>query len=929
MVCERYHNVNLTKLGDEEMSIDLYSHNQVAYDAALAMLDSTNKAAIIHPTGTGKSFIAFKLCEDYPNKTICWLSPSEYIFKTQLENLKNSSDNYYPKNIKFYTYAKLMNLDIQEIEQIKPDYIILDEFHRCGAEMWGQGVSALLSAHPLTPILGLSATAIRYLDNQRDMADELFDGNVASEMTLGEAIVKGILNPPKYILSVLSYQKDLVKYEKRARATRSKVVRDSAEKYLEALRRALEKAEGLDIVFKKHITEKNGKYIVFCANYEHMQEMIGMVPEWFAEIDENPHIYSAYSSDPETSQAFADFKADTSNHLKLLFCIDMLNEGIHVDDISGVVLLRPTVSPIIYKQQIGRALSVNKEKHAIIFDIVLNIENLYSIGAIEDEMQVTTAYYRSIGLENEIVNEHFTVIDEVRDCITLFEKLNDTLTASWSLMYKHAQEFYEKNGHLEMSSRYRTEDGYSLGKWVFAQRNIRLGKVEGNLTQEQIEKLDAIGMVWETVLDQNWARYYEAAKKYFDENGNLDVEQMYVTADNIPLGQWLGRLRIQEKAGARSLFLTEERKELLNNIGMIWGKYDYFWERNFAAAVEYYKKHGNLNIPIVYVNSDGIRLGRWISNIRALHAGRKKYGTPPTEEQIARLNEIGMIWTNNLENKWEKGFSEACEYALEHKTLIVPSDYVSSSGYNLGVWLLKQNKMFKDGKLSEDRKQRLDGLGVEWIHKDPWMFRYELVAKYYEEYQTMAIPRTVVVDRVWIGRWIVEQKKMYEQGRLSKNQMELLDKLPMELVGMKNNAWHTVYNEVLSFYNENGNIDIPSDVISENRGINLRNWLIRQRHAFNLGQLSKEQIALLNKVKFVWALPTAWDEGYRHAKEYYLANGNLAMSQSYKCSDGYALGRWLFKYRRAYNWEKSEIHITGEQIAALEAIGMDWTNTIK
>ena len=187
-----------------------------------------------------------------------------------------------------------MNLAEQELLQISPDYIILDEFHRCGAEMWGQGVSALLSEYPLTPILGLSATAIRYLDNQRDMADELFDGNVASEMTLGEAIVKGILNPPKYVLSVFSYQKDLEKYEKRVRTTRSKVVRDSAEEYLEALRRALEKAEGLDVVFKKHITEKNSKYIVFCANYEHLHEMIDMVPEWFSGIDENPHIYSAF-----------------------------------------------------------------------------------------------------------------------------------------------------------------------------------------------------------------------------------------------------------------------------------------------------------------------------------------------------------------------------------------------------------------------------------------------------------------------------------------------------------------------------------------------------------------------------------------------------------------------------------------------------------
>ncbi len=71
-------------------------------------------------------------------------------------------------------------------------------------------------------MLGLSATAIRYLDNQRNMAQELFDGHIASEMTLGEAIVRGILNPPKYVLSIFSYQKNLEKYKRRVKYTKNK-----------------------------------------------------------------------------------------------------------------------------------------------------------------------------------------------------------------------------------------------------------------------------------------------------------------------------------------------------------------------------------------------------------------------------------------------------------------------------------------------------------------------------------------------------------------------------------------------------------------------------------------------------------------------------------------------------------------------------------
>ncbi len=192
----------------EQLALKLFKHNEDAYRASVKMLNEKGKAAVIHSTGTGKSFIAFKLCDDNMDKTICWISPSEYIFKTQLENIKAVSEDFNPDNIKFYTYARLMNMTEDEISEVRPDYIVLDEFHRCGARLWGTGVETLLDKFSEVPVLGLSATSIRYLDNQRDMADEIFDGNVASQMTLGEAIVLGILNSPEYILSVFSYREN-------------------------------------------------------------------------------------------------------------------------------------------------------------------------------------------------------------------------------------------------------------------------------------------------------------------------------------------------------------------------------------------------------------------------------------------------------------------------------------------------------------------------------------------------------------------------------------------------------------------------------------------------------------------------------------------------------------------------------------------------
>ena len=772
--------------------------------------------------------------------------------------------------------------------------------------------------------MGLSATAIRYLDNQRDMADELFDGNVASEMTLGEAIVRGILNPPKYVLSVFSYKKDLERYENRVKKSKSKVVRDKGEKYLEALRRALEKADGMEEIFAKHITEKNGKYIVFCANYEHMTEMIDMSGEWFSKIDTAPHIYSAYSNNPETSTEFENFKADDSSHLKLLYCIDMLNEGVHIDDISGVILLRPTVSPIIYKQQIGRALSASKTTNAMIFDIVMNIENLYSIGEIEEEMQIATSYYRSLDEENLIINEHFKVIDEVHDCIELFNSLENVLTASWELMYYCAKKYYEQNGNLEVPARYITDDGYSLGHWIYNQRNIRNGKIDGNLTDEQIKLLDEIGMRWDLFSDYSWSINFDKAKKYYETYGNLDVSSRYVTKDGVKLGAWLSNLRTWESAGAHPKYLTAERKKALEEIGMIWSKLDFYWENNFSAAVKYYKENGNLIVPSNYVSPDGIKLGSWIGRLRNLRKGKCK-GTPPTPEQIKRLDDIGMVWELNTSRKWDNAYNAAKTYFEKNGDLNIVSSYKTEDGFSLGQWLKNQRKYYKKGTLPQYRITMLNQIGMIWNPIDPWDFRFNLVKDYYEKYGTIDINQNLVVDGVWLGKWIASQKNLYDKGeKLTDKQRSLLETLPIEQVNRPNKTWYSAFEDVKEYYNVHNSLDVPADYTG-NTGIVLKDWLIRQRRAKKLGKLDDEQIGLLDSIGFVWELESMWDEGYRHAEEYYKKNGDLNMKKSYKCEDGYALGIWVFNYRNAHNKQKSPVSITDTQTQMLENIGMQWS----
>ena len=623
------------------MSLHLFSHNKNAYDAALRLMKEERKAAIIHPTGTGKSFIAFQLAVEHPESKLLWLAPSEYIYLTQVENLKKTEhiEEDQIKNIQFLTYAKLM-MNEHLIESLKPDYIILDEFHRCGATEWGKSVEKLLEAYPQACILGLSATNIRYLDGQRDMAAELFDGNIASEMTLGEAIAKEILPAPSYVISMYSYQEELKRLQARVSNSRNAAMQKENEKLLEQLRRALEKAEGLDETFAKHMAGTRGKYIVFCSSKEHMEEMVAHVKQWFHKVDENPHTYAVYYDNPETSTAFAEFKADESEHLRLLFCIDMLNEGVHVEDIDGVILLRPTVSPIIYLQQIGRSLAAGKKKKPIIFDIVNNFDSLYTIEALKNEIEEAFEHMSCTDRERHHFQEQFRIFDEIRDCRELFAQLCRNLSASWDFYYLAAMEYQREKGHLRVPKSYVAPNGLNLGMWLQTQRRVRAGKIIGNLSKEQIVRLDALGIEWEDGSTRSWNRGCEALKTYIETNGDADVNAKYVTSDEYQLGKWVSNLRSKYKRGE----LSQDQIQTLEEMGMIWDKHSRKWEINFKAAEEYFSYHGNLRVPHNYRTPNGISLGVWIANQRNIYFGKKEGAAPLSKYQIERLNAIEMVW---------------------------------------------------------------------------------------------------------------------------------------------------------------------------------------------------------------------------------------------------------------------------------------------
>ena len=216
----------------------------------------------------------------------------------------------------------------------------------------------------------------------------------------------------------------------------------------------------------------------------------------------------------------------------------MLNEGVHVDGISGVILFRPTISPIIYRQQIGRALTAGDTAAPLILDVVNNFEGLCSIDTLKEEVATAVQHMYASGEGKKIVADRFQVLEQVRDCRALFETLRNSLSGTWGRYFVAAKEYFNEHGNLRVPKQYKTSDGLSLGNWISVQRSVYAGNRIGSLSESQMEQLNGIGMICGNRLETAWENGYEHAKAYYEEYGDLLVPTRYVSPDGFLLGRW-------------------------------------------------------------------------------------------------------------------------------------------------------------------------------------------------------------------------------------------------------------------------------------------------------------------------------------------------------------------------------------------------------
>ncbi len=418
--------------------VSLFEHNEKAYKKLNKTLANKKCATINHATGTGKSFIALKYLYENRNKKYLYLAPTYEILDQLMNDCHKIGITSSDINVDTMIYKNLLKMNMNEIYE-KYDGIILDEYHRAGAKETYKQIKKLKylldNSEDDKKIIGLTATPIRYLDRARNMTKELFDDVVASVLSLSEAMLDKILPVPMYINSKIAcreeYQKVLRKVNRLA---------DSKEKaeFLKRLEKTASKINNGEKdnkdLFKKYIKDKKGKYIIFCDNIRKLDEYYKKVDYWFSDIGEvqKYKVHSGQKRD-KNKEELAQFNNDKKG-LSVLLCVDILNEGVHVDDIDGVILLRKTMSPIIYFQQIGRALSFSgRNKQIKIFDLVNNFKNHDAIYAIYTELEEELKRKIKDNPKNkdkyQEVLDRFVILDETKEIVNELNDINKIITS--------------------------------------------------------------------------------------------------------------------------------------------------------------------------------------------------------------------------------------------------------------------------------------------------------------------------------------------------------------------------------------------------------------------------------------------------------------------------------------------------------------------
>ena len=378
-------------MSSDNIDVTLLPHNEEAYQKLIEGLKDKQFVSINHATGTGKSFIMLKYLLNNRDKRILYLAPN-YAILDQLVNEHIEElglDKKAFKKLDMMIYSSLLRKNVKEMAD-NYDIVILDEYHRCGAEQWGEKIDELIGTirdkEMNTKVIGTTATEIRYLDNKKNMNEILFDGNCVSRLSLSEAMIREILPVPVYVNASYELMSKLTIVENRIkRSNLSDRVKEAIYSQIYKVQREIEDTMKSEKGIREFVQE-NGKYIVFSSKIDNFYKDQLTIESILGHVD-NVYMVSSDESRKNNLRYLREFRNAPSNETTVLYSVNLLNEGVHVKDVDAVFMLRTTSSPIIYFQQLGRLLSYSKRKdRVVVFDLVNNYQKHDAIYQVYTEV---------------------------------------------------------------------------------------------------------------------------------------------------------------------------------------------------------------------------------------------------------------------------------------------------------------------------------------------------------------------------------------------------------------------------------------------------------------------------------------------------------------------------------------------------------------
>ena len=339
----------------------------------------------------------------------------------------------------------------------------------------------------------------------------------------------------------------------------------------------------------------------------------------------------------------------------------------------------------------------------------------------------------------------------------------DAILFAWDSALIRLQEYKKRHGHVMVPQSYQTPDGFKLGIWVSNQRSR---KSRGNLSREQIAKLNEYGFVWGAILFA-WDSALIHLQEFKKQHGHVVVPKNYQTPDGFKLGIWVSGQRSRKSRGKLSI----EQIAKLNEYGFVWDANLFAWDSALIHLQEFKKQHGHVLVPQVYETPDGFKLGIWVKMQRvAKSKGRL------SREQIAKLDEYGFVW-DAIQFAWDSAFNHLQEYKLQHGHVLVPQVYETPDGFKLGNWVKMQRAAKSKGKLSREQIAKLDEYGFVW---DAIQFAWDSAFNHLQEYKLqhghVLVPQVYETpDGFKLGIWVSTQRVAKSKGRLSREQIAKLD----------------------------------------------------------------------------------------------------------------------------------------------------------